>query len=51
MKFKISIFGLCYMNSRLVRDLYGLKSRNTVSICQFGFVYIILLGYFRGLNR
>ena len=51
MKFKISIFGLCYNFETHVRDLYWLQSRNTVSICQFGVVYIIYSGYFCGFDR
>ena len=51
MKFKISIFGLCYNFETHVRDLYWLQSRNTVSICQLGVVYVIFLGYFCEFDR
>ena len=51
MKFKISIFGLCYNFETHVRDLYWLQSRNTVSICQLGVVYVIFLGYFCEFGR
>ena len=50
MKFKISIFGLCYNFETHVRDLYWLQSRNTVSICQLGVVYVIFRATFVDLT-